>query len=110
MDTILKIMGTPSVSEWREGYKLAQKRNIKLETMSYKKKNLKSVIANLSDEAVKVLKKMLKVNPVKRYTARQLLEEPYFKNFQLKSLIDKVKSMTAHVRTIEVKSEHLPFK
>ena len=37
IDTIFKYLGTPSYEQWREGYKLGLKRNLKLESLAYKK-------------------------------------------------------------------------
>jgi len=30
LDTIFKLLGTPKLSQWREGYKLAEKKGVKL--------------------------------------------------------------------------------
>jgi serine/threonine protein kinase len=51
IDTILKILGTPRQEQWREGYKLALKRNIKLETFPYKKQSMKTIFPTASVEA-----------------------------------------------------------
>ena len=53
IDKILKILGTPSKENWREGYKLAEKRNIKFQ--SYSAKNLSQYLPGISDEALDVI-------------------------------------------------------
>jgi serine/threonine protein kinase len=69
LDTIFKILGTPTQLGWREGHKLAQKREIKLEEMNYKKTKLSTIFTKVSLQAVKILKKMLQINPARRPTA-----------------------------------------
>ena len=33
LDTIFKVLGTPRIEQWREGYKLAEKRKLRIEDM-----------------------------------------------------------------------------
>jgi serine/threonine protein kinase len=69
IDTILRQLGTPKFEQWREGYKLAQKRKINLEDMQYKKQSMKALVPRASTEALAMLKLMFKINPKKRPTA-----------------------------------------
>ncbi|CDW82802.1 cyclin-dependent kinase f-4-like [Stylonychia lemnae] len=90
LDQIFKLLGTPRLEQWREGYKLAQKRNIKLEEMAYKKQPMKNLIPSASSDALEIFKLMFKINPGKRVTAQQLLQEPYFKNCNLQQFISSL--------------------
>ena len=48
---------------------------------------MKSLIPRASSEALEILKLMFKINPKKRPTASQLLQERYFRGFSLKQAI-----------------------
>jgi serine/threonine protein kinase len=65
--TIFKVLGTPKSDQWREGYKLAEKRQIIF--TDYAKQNLQKVIPNISSYAVDTLKCMLKISAQKRFSA-----------------------------------------
>ena len=59
--------------QWRDGYKLAQKRGLKIEDMQYKKQSMKSLVPRASADALGILKLMFKVNQRKRPSASKLL-------------------------------------
>lgn len=61
MDTIFKILGTPSKEYWSEGYELAAKRSFTF--TQYKKIPLKYLIEGVSNECLEVLDRMLTINP-----------------------------------------------
>ena len=54
--------------------------HLNLEQLYYEKQNLKKIIPSASAEALKVLKKMIKLDPRKRPSAKELLKEQIFKN------------------------------
>jgi hypothetical protein len=54
MDKILRILGTPTRDQWREGYKLAEKRDVQFET--YVAKSLGKFLPGISEEALAVIK------------------------------------------------------
>jgi serine/threonine protein kinase len=72
----------------------------------YKKQPLNKIIPNVSKEGLYIMKKMLKVDPNKRFSAKKLLGEPYFQSIHLRTMIEKIKSMSPHIRTIEVQSDY----
>jgi len=69
-------LGTPKKDQWREGYRLAEKRDIVFE--EYPKKNLQKYLDKISDEALEALKFMLKISAQKRGTANEVLRMPFF--------------------------------
>lgn len=64
---------------------------------------MKNLVPNASDEALEVLKKMFKINPNKRATAASLLQDPYFRNCNIKQMIIQIKNMSPNVKNFEVK-------
>ena len=60
IDKIFRILGTPKKDQWREGYRLAEKREIVFE--DYPKKNLQKYLGDISDEALEAIKFMLKIS------------------------------------------------
>jgi len=70
-------LGTPKPDQWREGYKLAEKRQIKFN--EYPKQNLTKVIPGLTDEGLEAIRNMLKISASKRLSPGELLQMPYFK-------------------------------
>jgi len=64
---------------------------------------LNKIIPNASGDALKILKKMLKIDPLKRFTAKKLLGEAYFQSIHIRSMVEKIKSRKPMIRTIEVK-------
>ncbi|KRX07583.1 Protein kinase-like domain [Pseudocohnilembus persalinus] len=76
---IFQIMGTPSQEKWGEGYKLASK--LRITFPHYEKKNLPQVIPKMSPEGINLLEQIFQYDSTKRPTAQQLLQHPYFTNF-----------------------------
>lgn len=76
MTKICDILGTPSQNEWAEGYVLAAKINYKFP--SSKGHNLRQLVPRASDKAINLIESMLHFNPLKRPTAQQCLQHPFF--------------------------------
>ena len=76
---ICAVLGSPSQTEWPEGYKLASQ--IGFSFPKFVPTSLKTIIPNASDDAIDIMHKMMQYNPLKRPTASQLLEHDYFKGF-----------------------------
>ncbi|MCQ2818156.1 MAG: serine/threonine-protein kinase [archaeon] len=83
MAKICEVLGTPTQSEWPEGYQLANKMGYKFPM--YKGHKLKNVIHNASDNAINLLELMLSFNPKKRPDAVQCLQHPFFQCYDLLS-------------------------
>ena len=81
MNKICEILGTPSQSEWAEGYILAKDINYKFP--QFRGKKLKNVIKNASDSAVDLLEKMLSFNPAERPSAVKCLQHPFFQCYEV---------------------------
>lgn len=60
LEVIFKVLGTPKQDQWREGFRLAQKRGI--EFQDYPKKNLVKIIDGIGNDAHEALKLMLKIS------------------------------------------------
>lgn len=60
IDKIFKVLGTPKKDQWREGYRLAEKREMAFE--DYPKKNLQKYLDRIGDEALDAIKFMLKIS------------------------------------------------
>eukprot|EP00921_Rhytidocystis_pertsovi_P010610 GHVQ01017085.1.p1 GENE.GHVQ01017085.1~~GHVQ01017085.1.p1 ORF type:complete len:592 (+),score=58.07 GHVQ01017085.1:235-2010(+) len=73
---ICAVLGTPSPSEWNDGYTLCAKVGQRLP--QYAAIPLKTIIPGASDDATSLLYGMLKFDPVKRMTAACALQHPYF--------------------------------
>jgi len=79
MDQIYKIcsvLGTPSMSTWSEGHRLASQMGFNFPQFS--PVPLSSLIPNASPEAIQLISEMLKYDASKRPTAQQVLQHPYF--------------------------------
>lgn len=59
----------------------------------YKKQPMRYLVKGSSDEAQEILKLMLKINPSKRASASQLLQDPYFAKINLKQDIQRLIKM-----------------
>ena len=57
---MFKVLGTPKKDQWREGYRLAEKRDIVFQ--EYPKKNISKLLDGISDEALESVKYMLKIS------------------------------------------------
>ena len=76
MQKICAILGTPSQSEWPEGYKLAHK--INFEFPKCQSKPLGNILKNASKDCIDLLEKMLQFDQNKRINAVDCLTHPYF--------------------------------
>lgn len=76
VDKVLKILGTPTREQWRDGYKLADKRDVEFE--QYPAKNLGKYLPGISEEGLEAIKLMLKISAHNRGTASQILSLPFF--------------------------------
>jgi len=73
---ICSVLGTPKQSEWPEGYKLAAQMNFTFP--QFVATPLTSIVTNASPEAMDIMYQMLRYDPMKRPTASQLLQHPFF--------------------------------
>jgi serine/threonine protein kinase len=79
MDQIYKlwaVLGSPSKLEWPEGHELAA--DMDFEFPRFRETPLESIIKNASEEGIDLMKKMMKLNPKDRPTAKEWMEHPYF--------------------------------
>ncbi|KER27362.1 hypothetical protein T265_13805 [Opisthorchis viverrini] len=77
---ICSVLGTPTKSDWPEGYQLAAAMNFKFPQCA--PSCLRTLIPNASSEAVQLIGDMIAWNPKRRPTAREALRRPYFKPIQ----------------------------
>ena len=73
---IFSVMGTPGPGNWPEGFKLAQRLQIRLP--QFTATPLSTMIPNASAEAIEVLTLMLTLDPAQRPSASKLLHHPWF--------------------------------
>jgi len=78
---ICAVLGSPSQAQWPEGYKLAARINFTFP--KFVPTSLNSLIPNASSEAIDLMQKMMEFDSMKRPTAQQCLQHPYFKGFSL---------------------------
>lgn len=64
--------------DWRDGYKLADKREVKFDT--YAAKPLGKYLPGISEEGLEAIKLMLKISAHNRGTAAQVLSLPFFES------------------------------
>lgn len=76
VDKILRILGTPSREQWRDGYKLAEKRDVHFDR--YVARPLGKYLPGISEDALEVIKAMLKISAHNRATASMALAMPFF--------------------------------
>lgn len=76
-------MGTPTKSEWPDGYRLADRRGYTFPKI--KGKGLKRLITNASSDAINFMLATLQYDPKSRPTASELLRHPFFKNHKISS-------------------------
>ena len=72
-------MGTPTQSDWPEGYKLASK--IGFTFPKFVKTDLTTLIPNAPPEAIDIMNQMMEFDASKRPTAQQLMSHDYFKGY-----------------------------
>ncbi|KAK8877817.1 hypothetical protein M9Y10_004580 [Tritrichomonas musculus] len=80
---ICSILGTPGPGNWPDGQRLATRLGIRLPQSSHTP--LSVAVPNASQEAISLLKDLLQLDPMKRPSATQALQHPFFKNHQQKS-------------------------
>lgn len=90
VETIFKILGTPTKESWREGYELAAKRSYTF--TQNKKVPLKYLFQDVSQECLDILDKMFTINPAQRPSAETILNYPYFRNYSLKNVGARITS------------------
>ncbi|KAJ8374931.1 hypothetical protein SKAU_G00055110 [Synaphobranchus kaupii] len=73
---ICQVLGTVKKTDWPEGYQLASAMSFRFPQCV--PTNLKTLIPNVSDEAMTLMRDMLQWDPKKRPTAVQALKYPYF--------------------------------
>jgi serine/threonine protein kinase len=78
INKIVYVLGTPSYEDWPEGYRLMQDLNMKFPENV--KKNFRNNFYEICDEAVDFLEFIFQYNPMKRPSAKELLNHPYLKN------------------------------
>jgi serine/threonine protein kinase len=81
MSKICEVLGTPSQTDWPEGYTLASKITYKFP--NWKGQRLKNLIPRASEIAINLLEALLAFNPSKRMTASQALQHPFFQCFDI---------------------------
>ena len=74
-------MGTPSKTDWPDGYRLADRRGYTFPKL--KGKGLKKLITNAWSEALEFMLSTLQYDSKKRPTASELLQHPFFKNYTI---------------------------
>ena len=91
LNKICSVMGTPNQNTWNEGVLLAGKMHFTFP--QYLPMNLNSIINNAHENAINLINDMLNWDPFKRPTAIQILQHPYFNDFNLNYIYDGAKSM-----------------
>jgi serine/threonine protein kinase len=82
---ICSILGTPNYEIWNEGIQLAKMNNMKFPYCQGT--DLKKIISNASDDAIDLMKKMLRWDPNERATAHNLLNHTFFTNYNVSDRI-----------------------
>ncbi len=72
LQVLCSILGTPSESEWPEGHQSAFRKKIKFP--EFPKVSLATVMPNASESAIELMEKMLEWNPIRRPSAKDILE------------------------------------
>ena len=101
IDKIFQILGTPKKDQWREGYRLAEKREIVFN--DYPKRNLQRYLPNVGEEALSAIKYMLKISSQKRGNASEILKQPFFKHVDLVTPSTQI-SMTLNSPSLSIKA------
>ena len=82
---ICSILGTPTYDTWSEGIQQANYIGFKFPNSN--KVELEKIITNASEDAIDLLKQMLKWDPNQRETAANLLNHKFFENLQNKNYL-----------------------
>ena len=77
---ITSILGSPTSENWPEGFKEAKRKGIMLS--SKPPVRLKIIMPSASDDLVNLLEQMLQLNPMRRPTAREILDHPFFEKVE----------------------------
>ena len=80
---ICSVLGTPTYDIWNEGIQQANIIGFKFPTNAGT--DLEKIIPGASNEAIDLMKLMLKWDPNKRATAKMLLKHPFFTNHRINS-------------------------
>ena len=110
MNKICEILGTPSQNDWSEGYLLASKINYKFP--NFKKQKLKNLIPRANDNAILLLEQMLRFDPLKRPSAAQCLQHPFFQCFDILTLygLKLNNSLCKNSNTNETEMNNTPIR
>lgn len=76
LEQILSILGTPKYDQWREGYRLAERRGIAFN--EYSRRQFNTIFPAASEQAQEAMKIMLRISAQKRGTASEVLALPIF--------------------------------
>lgn len=91
---VTSVLGTPDKTEWSEAYLLANAMNFRFPQFSAIP--IESIVTNISQEGLQLLKNTLQWNPGKRPTAAQALKYSYFNNASIShQIVDKSNIKTA---------------
>ena len=74
---VFSVLGTPSQTEWEEGYKLARALNLN-NFPQLRKKDLAEVVPTANQDAIDLMGKMFVYDAKKRISALEALQHPYF--------------------------------
>jgi len=84
MNKICEVLGTPGQIEWQEGYSLASRMNYKFP--NYKGHKLRNLIPRANEKAINLIESMLNFNPLRRPSASQCLQHPFFQCYDSLSI------------------------
>lgn len=87
---LCSVLGSPTMSSWPEGIKLASKMNFRYPHFS--STPLSKIIYNASAEAIDLITSLCQWDPKKRPTAMQCLQHPYFQSIMHPSTLNSSSS------------------